>query len=148
RRAQEKDAPRFDAKVFLADSLLYTAPFHEKTASSKTASFGAAKLFEAGASGATIAFQVEGSGKLFYEARPRYAKKELPTTGLDRGFFVRKLVRSVRPEAVRDALGTLPQASATKAVGGDLVLVDLLVVTPDPREQVVIDDPLPAGLEA
>jgi uncharacterized protein YfaS (alpha-2-macroglobulin family) len=27
------------------------------------------------------------------------------------------------------------------------VLVDLLVVSPDPREQVVIDDPLPAGLE-
>jgi uncharacterized protein YfaS (alpha-2-macroglobulin family) len=28
-----------------------------------------------------------------------------------------------------------------------MVLVDLIVVTPDPREQVVIDDPLPAGLE-
>jgi uncharacterized protein YfaS (alpha-2-macroglobulin family) len=36
----------------------------------------------------------------------------------------------------------------TTANGGDLVLVDLIVVTQDPREQVVIDDPLPAGLEA
>jgi uncharacterized protein YfaS (alpha-2-macroglobulin family) len=42
---------------------------------------------------------------------------------------------------------TIPQASSTSANASDLVLVDLLVVTPDPREQVVIDDPLPAGLE-
>jgi uncharacterized protein YfaS (alpha-2-macroglobulin family) len=31
---------------------------------------------------------------------------------------------------------------------GDLVLVDLSVVVPAPRRYVVIDDPLPAGLEA
>jgi uncharacterized protein YfaS (alpha-2-macroglobulin family) len=148
RHAQEKEAPSFDANVFLADDLLFTAPFHERTVTSKTTSFGAAKLFAAGASGATLAFQVKGTGKLFYEARLRYAKKELPTAGLDRGFFVRKLVRSLKPEALRSALETLPASSATKANGGDLVLVDLIVVTPDPREQVVIDDPLPAGLEA
>jgi uncharacterized protein YfaS (alpha-2-macroglobulin family) len=41
----------------------------------------------------------------------------------------------------------IPQSSMTSATASDLVLVDLLVVTPDPREQVVIDDPLPAGLE-
>jgi uncharacterized protein YfaS (alpha-2-macroglobulin family) len=28
------------------------------------------------------------------------------------------------------------------------VLIDLFVVTPEPRENVVVDDPLPAGLEA
>ena len=82
-----------------------------------------------------------------YEARIRYAKKELPETPLDRGFYVRKLVRSVRPDALPDALRTIPQSSATTANASDLVLVDLLVVTPDPREKVVIDDPLPAGLE-
>jgi hypothetical protein len=30
---------------------------------------------------------------------------------------------------------------------GDLVLVDLVLVTPTPREQVVLDDPMAAGLE-
>jgi hypothetical protein len=147
RRAQERATPDFDAQVFLGDALAYQASFREKSVTGLTTSFPAAKLMQGG-SGAALAFQVEGSGKLFYEARLRYAKRELPTAGLDRGFFVKKLVRSVRPAALKDALGTLPSTSAVAAGAGDLVLVDLVVVTPDPREQVVIDDPLPAGLEA
>ena len=48
---------------------------------------------------AKVAFQVEGTGELFYEARLRYARKEAPSDVLDRGFFVRKMVRGVSPEA-------------------------------------------------
>jgi uncharacterized protein YfaS (alpha-2-macroglobulin family) len=147
RRAQESAPPDFDALVFLGDDQLLTAPFHGRTVGAKTATTNAQQLFSSGAGGASLAFQVKGKGKLFYEARLRYAKKEMPREGLDRGFFVRKLMRSVKPEAFADALATLPRESATSALGGDLVLVDLLVTTPDPREQVVIDDPLPAGLE-
>jgi uncharacterized protein YfaS (alpha-2-macroglobulin family) len=148
RRAQEKAAPSFDATVFLGDARLFSVPFQDRSVASHTESFGAAKLFESNASRASLAFQVKGKGKLFYEARLRYARTDLPTTGIDRGFFVQKRVRSVRPEALRDALATMPDRTATSASGGDLVLVDLIVVTPEPREQVVIDDPLPAGLEA
>jgi uncharacterized protein YfaS (alpha-2-macroglobulin family) len=148
RHAQEKDPPDFEAAVFLNDTQIFTAPFHERTTRAATTSLSAARLFESRAGGSTLAFDVDGKGTLFYEARLRYAKKELPREGLDRGFFVRKLVRSVRPEALHDALATIPQTSAISAHASDLVLVDLLVVTPDPREQVVIDDPLPAGLEA
>jgi len=133
--------------VFLGDDLVFQASFHEKSVRGITTSIPAATLVEKG-SGASLAFKVEGSGKLFYEARLHYAKKELPTTGIDRGFFVKKLVRAVSPAALKDALATLPSASAVASNAGDLVLVDLIVVTPDPREQVVIDDPLPAGLEA
>ena len=82
------------------------------------------------------------------EARLRYSKKELPREGLDRGFAVRRLARSLRPEELRAALATLPDTSQTTATASNLVLVDLLIVTPDPREQVVVEDPLPAGLEA
>jgi len=57
-------------------------------------------------------------------------------------------MRALRPEELSRVLATTPSLSETKARGGDLVLVDLLVTTPDPREQVVIEDPLPAGLEA
>lgn len=145
RKAQEAREPDFDASVFFGDQLLFTAPFHGRSTKSKSESFAASKI--AGRGGEAIAFQVNGKGRLFYEARLRYAKKELPDAPLDRGFFVRKLVRSVRPEALSDALRTLPQSSASSANASDLVLIDLLVVTPDPREQVVIDDPLPAGLE-
>jgi alpha-2-macroglobulin len=146
RKTQEKDVPDFDASVFFGDQQVLTAEFHGRSVKEKSASFSADKIF--GRSGQSLAFQVNGKGRLFYEARLRYARTELPKAPLDRGFFVKKLVRSVRPEALTDALRTIPQTSAAEANASDLVLVDLLVVTPDPREQVVIDDPLPAGLEA
>jgi uncharacterized protein YfaS (alpha-2-macroglobulin family) len=145
RKAQEKEVPDFDASVFFGDQEVLTAAFHERTVKSQSATFSADKIF--GRSGQNLAFQVRGKGRLFYEARLRYARTTLPTTPLDRGFFVRKLVRSVKPEMLSEAMRTIPDASVTSANASDLVLVDLVVVTPDPREQVVIDDPLPAGLE-
>jgi len=148
RRAQEADPPSFDVDVFVGNTQVFDADFRGRTVKAKTATFGMPKLFENGVAGENLAFQVNGAGKLFYEARLRYARKELPQTGLDRGFFVRKLVRTVRPEGLDVALRSLPTTSAERASGGGLVLVDLLVVTPDPREHVVVDDPLPAGLEA
>jgi uncharacterized protein YfaS (alpha-2-macroglobulin family) len=147
RRAQEKTAPDFDARVFLGETMIFEQPFQGRSLAPKSESFAMDKLLSAGAGGSALAFQVKGSGKLYYEARLRYAKKELPREGLDRGFFIRKVVRSVRPEGLKDALGTVPNASAPSAAAGDLVLVDLIVVTPDPREHVVVEDPLPAGLE-
>jgi hypothetical protein len=148
RKAQEANIPNFDANVFLGDDKIFSAPFHQRTYGAKSTQVGAAKLFSSGASGSTLAFQVNGTGTLFYEARLRYAKKEMPTTPVDRGFYVRKIVRSLKPEALADALKSVPATSSVRAAGGDLVLVDLFVVTPDPRENVVVDDPLPAGLEA
>jgi uncharacterized protein YfaS (alpha-2-macroglobulin family) len=37
---------------------------------------------------------------------------------------------------------------AREVTAGEVVMVDLSVVVPGPREYVVVDDPLPAGLEA
>lgn len=146
RKAQEKGVPDFDARVFFGDQKVLDAEFHGRSAKAQSASFSADKIF--GRSGQNLAFQVDGKGRLFYEARLRYSRTELPTLPLDRGFFVKKLVRSVKPDALPDALRTIPAASASAATASDLVLVDLFVVTPDPRQQVIIDDPLPAGLEA
>ncbi len=134
--------------MFFGESEVFSGGFHERTVKTESASFAAQKLFSAGAGGQTLAFQVEGQGKLFYEARLRYSKMELPKEGLDRGFFVRKVLRRLAPEDLRASIGSVPAKSSDVVSGGDLVLVDLFVVTPDPRENVVIDDPLPAGLEA
>src|SRR5690606_25933097 len=122
------------------------AEFHGHRVKAVSATFPASKIF--GRAGESLAFEVDGRGRLFYEARLRYARTTLPTAPLDRGFFVQKSIRSVRPEALGDAMRTIPRASASSANASDLVLVDLVVVAPGPREQVVIDDPLPAGLEA
>ena len=56
-------------------------------------------------------------------------------------------MRTVRPEELARAASIVPKESASTFGGGDLVLADLVVVAPSPRQFVVIDDPLPAGLE-
>jgi uncharacterized protein YfaS (alpha-2-macroglobulin family) len=147
-RLDEATPPSFDAFVYEGQTELFRAPFHDRTTIESKTSIPAATLLGASSSGAVLAFQVQGRGDLFYEARLRYARRTLPTDDLDRGFTVRKLVRVVTPDALEAALSTLPSKSVSSVAAGELVLVDLLVVTADPREQVVVDDPLPAGLEA
>ncbi|WP_437901450.1 MG2 domain-containing protein [Sorangium sp. So ce124] len=152
RKAQEKTAPDFDARVFLGQAELFSAPFHGPTTEQVKTSIPAARL--ASAAGAPLAFAVDGRGRLFYEARLRYARKQLPTAALDRGFFVEKSLRALAPEDLAAVVGGATTSSERAApasvafAGGDLVLGEIVVVTPSPRDFVVIDDPLPAGLEA
>ncbi|MGD0525878.1 MAG: Ig-like domain-containing protein [Polyangiaceae bacterium] len=145
RRAFEKQAPSFDARVWVADELALDAPFRDKSPLQRGATVSMAKVLAKPEP--AVAFQVDGPGTLFYEARLRYARRDAPHDDLDRGFFVRKLLRAVTPDGLRDALGTLPAETRTSVRAGDLVLVDLVLVTPVPREQVVLDDPMAAGLE-
>lgn len=149
RRAQENGAIAFDARVFFGDQLLKQLRF--EAPGSATTHVAAARLFgdRAPPSGSSaLTFQVVGTGNLFYEARLRYARRELPADTLDRGFFVRKTLRTVKPDQIDEALRTMPSRSSPTVNAGDLVLVDLHVVSTSPRDQVVVDDPLPAGFEA
>jgi len=145
-RAQEKEEPHFVARTFFGDDLAAEQAFAGRSLAPKTASFPAAQLLKAG--GAPMTFQVDGDGKLYYEARLRYARRELPKTPIDRGFFVEKRMRVVDPSKLDDALEVVPDHGVTSFQGGDMVLVDVVVVSPKPRTFVAIDDPLPAGLEA
>lgn len=146
RAVQEATVPDFDARVFFGSTLLAEAPFHGRSTKPFKTEIATAQL--AGASGTPLGFAVDGDGRLFYEARLRYARKELPKTPLDRGFWVEKRVRIVKPEDLGDALRTVPTSTVAQVAAGDLVLADVVVVTPTPRRWVVVDDPLPAGLEA
>lgn len=148
RKAYETAAPAFDARLFLGGTLAHEAGFQGATVRAQTTELPMAKLFAGEAGGAAMAFQVVGQGTLFYEARLRYARKVNPTTALARGFAVQKWLRAVTPETLDAAAATFPQTSATEVQAGALVLVDLLVVNDVPQFQVVLDDPLPAGLEA
>jgi hypothetical protein len=96
----------------------------------------------------SLSFAATGSGHFFYSATLHSAAQALPTKPRDDGFFVQKLVRVVEPAALEDAAKWIPRTTAPHARAGDLVLVDLLVESAEPRKQVVLDDPLPAGLEA
>jgi uncharacterized protein YfaS (alpha-2-macroglobulin family) len=146
RRTQEKAAPDFTAHVFLGQAEIFTAKFEGRDVGQARKTLQAGALAQAG--GSALAFDVDGKGRLFYEARLRYARKELPSKPLDRGFFIKKTLRAVTQESLEEALRVVPDAGASSFAGGGLVLADIVVVTPSPREFVVIDDPLPAGLEA
>ena len=146
RKVQEKAEPDFVAHVFLGDTELASANFHGRSLEQPRTQIPAARLVTV--PGAALGFTVDGQGRLFYEARLRYAKKALPKDGLERGFFVKKTLRVVRPEGLAEALLNVPEATVRSFRGSDLILGDVVVVTPSPREYVVIDDPLPAGFEA
>jgi hypothetical protein len=145
RRAQEPVAPDFEARALLGGSEVFRgffqkgAPLEVKRAVSPSALFNAPDP--------SLALLAEGKGTLFYEARLRYAPKELPARPLERGFFIQKTLRAVTPEGLVEALAMGPSAGQTAFRAGDLVLADVIVMTPSPRRFVAIDDPLPAGLE-
>jgi uncharacterized protein YfaS (alpha-2-macroglobulin family) len=67
---------------------------------------------------------------------------------LDAGFFVEKSLHSVSAATLGKGGAGAPAGVARELLAGELVLVDLTVVTPAPRQYVVLDDALPAGLEA
>ncbi len=96
---------------------------------------------------ALLTFEKQGSGNVFYEARLKYARRELARTAKDEGFFVSKTLRAIRPEDLPGLSPSAPESGVTRFRAGDLVVADLLVVTPSAREYVVVDDPLPAGFE-
>lgn len=146
RKAQEKAVPDFQVKALLGQQSVLDAEFRERSSSAQQARVGIGKV--AGSKGASLVFEKRGAGTFFYQARLRYARRTLPTDTLDQGFFVQKGLRSVTPEGLPQALGSIADNVAPRFKAGDLVIADLVIVTPSPRDFVVVDDPLPAGFEA
>jgi uncharacterized protein YfaS (alpha-2-macroglobulin family) len=143
RRAQEKAKPDFIARVWLGGESLAEFAMKGRSAMAMSHEVPLAELRQG-----DLVFEKQGAGKLFYEARLRYARRELPREVLDRGFFVQKTLRAVTPSELESASKAVPSQSQAILPAGSLVLADLVVVTPSPRNYAVIDDPLPAGLEA
>ncbi len=92
----------------------------------------------------TIAIQRSGSnGKLYYNMSLRYYKP-------DEGIQARSEGLSVIREYLKPGTGTgaIPTSLLTGAGAGDLVQVRLTVIAPADAYYMVVEDPLPAGLEA
>jgi uncharacterized protein YfaS (alpha-2-macroglobulin family) len=97
---------------------------------------------------ALLAFERDGQGTLYYEARLRYAQQVLPKDARDHGYFVQKTLQAVPREMLSKLSSAIPERSTWSFQASDLVVADLVVVTPGTRDYVVIEDPLPAGFEA
>lgn len=150
-RAQEKDTPRFEARVWAGETQLVRHAFEGRSTQAVVQHIPMYDLAKAG--GMDVVFErgskevAPASGTLFYEARLKYAPAQLPASELDRGFTVQKSVRSVPPAELAQVLKTLGETQST-VDAKDLMVVDLLVVAPTSRRFVVVDDPLPAGVSA
>jgi uncharacterized protein YfaS (alpha-2-macroglobulin family) len=150
-RAQEKEVPRFEARVWAGETQLVRHAFEGRSTQAVTQHIPMQDLAKAG--GMDVVFErgskevAPASGTLFYEARLKYAPVQLPASELDRGFAVQKSVRSVSPSELAAALKTMGETQKTLDAK-NLMVVDLLVVAPTPRRFVVVDDPLPAGVSA
>ena len=90
---------------------------------------------------ATITVEREGQGRLYYSARLAYAPIALKTEPINAGIEIHReysLERDGGWELLR---------SNMQLKRGDLVRVDLFVSLPTARNFVVVDDPVPGGLE-
>lgn len=143
RRTQESKTPQFTARLWSEDTQLLEHVFKTGEPLSRTQQIGMAELKPG-----RLIFEKQGTGTLFYEARLRYAPQSLPTEPLDRGFYIQKAYRSVTPQDLSQALQTVGTHIPEQLPVGELVLVDLMVVTPSPRHYAIVEDPLPAGFEA
>ncbi len=146
RAAHPTASARFDARVFLGQGQLgeasFPGPLAPRTA---TLTVPTARLRAAGE--APLTFAVVGKGELTYEARVTFARRELPTAPVDAGFFVQRSLRALAGAGEAPASGAEARAGAT-LTAGDLVLGEIEIVNAAPRDFVVIEDPLPGGLEA
>jgi hypothetical protein len=141
-RLREREVPDFEAGVWLGDKRLVTAHFRGRSVKPVLARTSMRELQRvAGQAARELIIGKRGRGTLYYVARLRYARRALPSAARDHGFAVRKRIE------VLDNAGK-PLARQRPPRAGDAVLITLEVRSNEARRYVVVEDPLPAGLEA
>jgi alpha-2-macroglobulin len=145
RKLQESGVAAFNASVSLGGSEILSSKFPKGNLREDKVVVSADTLASKGPS---LEFDVSGSGPLYYSAELKYATAILPTKARDEGLFVAKYMRGVPAANVSEALLSIPRKSTDTVNAGELVIVDLIFESAEPRERIVLDDPLPAGLEA
>ncbi|AKT37597.1 Ig-like domain-containing alpha-2-macroglobulin family protein [Chondromyces crocatus] len=142
RKAHPPPTAPLSGRAFLGDTLLSEASFGAPPlALTAKATLPMDRLLPG--AGASLVFAAEGDGLLFYEATLRFARRALPTTPVEAGLFVQKTFRNV-------AASSSPGVTAAERPSfraGDVVLCVVEIVTPSPRHGVLLEDPLPGGLE-
>ena len=90
---------------------------------------------------ATITLDRQGRGRLYYSARLSYAPQTLKTETINAGIEIHREYSLERDGSWELLTGSM------QLKRGDLVRVDLFVSLPTARNFVVVDDPVPGGLE-
>ncbi|MBN2358301.1 MAG: alpha-2-macroglobulin [Deltaproteobacteria bacterium] len=135
-RAKEREAPDFVGTVMLGGQALVSEPFRGRDLAVRRTLVPVDKLGAAG-SQLPLVFSKQGQGVLYYGALLRYAPSALPTDPLDQGIAVQRWFEPLAGGGQADSFAA-----------GELVRVRLRVASASERNYVVVDVPLPAGLEA
>jgi len=90
---------------------------------------------------ATLTLEQVGQGRLYYSARLTYAPQTLKTEPVNAGIEIHREYSLERDGSWELLTGSM------QLKRGDLVRVDLFVSLPTARNFVVVDDPVPGGLE-
>jgi alpha-2-macroglobulin len=141
-RIREREVPDFEAGVWIGTRRIMTARFKGRSVKPFRRKLKMRQIMRvAGRAAQSLLVAKRGKGTLYYVARLRYARLQLPPKSRDRGFSVRKRIQ------VLDASGR-PLRRQRPPRLGDIVMITLHVKTTEARRYVVVSDPLPAGLEA
>ena len=138
-RAAESTPPNLRAEVLLGSTRAFDQVFSGRSLAAQAATVPMPQLSSTlTAQGGSVPLTVKatGTGTLFWTARLRYEPATKDLKALDAGFSVQ-----------RTYLPYTGGAAATTFGAGDLVNVHLTVRTEQARRNVVVDDPIPAGLE-
>ena len=145
--AVEKDVPDYVARIWLDTTFAGERAFKGRSMAVVEQQIPMKKLLERMPK--EILLGKDGPGLLYYRLGLRYAPKDLTMKAESQGFTVH---RSYEPLAQG---GEAPDPSSVKKLpdgtweikAGALVRVNLTLVAKDRANFVVVDDPLPAGLE-
>jgi len=145
RRLVEAEPPNFGANVFFANERVSEFAFRGLPVHTETAIIPADIVILHPE--AQVGVEVVEKGVVNYAVQLRLAKDGTSKAALDEGFSVEKLTRALEPAELQIASRIIPDHADLQSGLGKLVLVDVLLETAEVRDQVVLDDPLPAGLE-
>lgn len=138
-RKNENVKPSFTAKADVGGQALGEAKFLDLRDPAKTLSRPLSSEDAGKKTAVTIAR--EGAGRLYYAVRLRYSPTDDSAQGANSGIEMRREL-----SVLRDGKWTL-LAAAAKIRQGDLIRSDLYLSLPASRNFVVVEDPVPGGIE-
>ena len=138
-RVFEKDKPDMQVRAFLAQEKLGETKFTDVR--DPQAEFEHEMTAQDVGRKASVKIEREGQGRVYYGVRLRYAPLEEKAERVDAGFDLRREYHVER--GGKWVLLNSPMTIKT----GELVRVDLYLSLPAARNFVVVDDPVPGGLE-
>jgi uncharacterized protein YfaS (alpha-2-macroglobulin family) len=138
-RVYEKEKPRMTLRAFLDEKPIGKTSF--KDLRDEAVEFNHPIQPDDPGRKATVKLEREGRGRFYYGARLFYAPSGLKSSPINGGIEVHR-----EYSVERDGKWVLLQ-SPMELNRGELVRVDLYVMLPTARNFVVVDDPVPGGLE-